>query len=246
MMKTLYKNVKNELKFNATSLWQLGVIIAGGWLIGEIISVFVMVFAKPDEYFSVGSVLGPITLSFMALAYGFYYFSVALNIAIGMSRTRKAYTASMFIAAYLQLAAGFALAVFLCFASKGLHALFFRDLPLEADIAVALLQNAHYALAGLLVALIIGMLAGVCVHRYGRVAFWILWAIWMGLALFGSNLATIVSKHDTSTFVGRVACGIADWAGNFSTPIWIFIGCAFLAVIFLAAVQLVRRATVKQ
>ena len=245
-MKTLYKNIKDEFKYNFTSLWQLLVAVFGAWVIGEIISICVIIFTKFKDYISFGSIFVLVCLGFMALFYGFYYFSIALNIALGMSRTRKAYTASIFIVSYLQLILGFVAAIALCFVSNGIHALFFRSLSLEFDFVAFLLQNAHYGFAILLVALIVGMLAGVCVYRYGRTAFWMLWGIWMCLALFGSKLVTIVSERDTSTFIGSIACGIADRIPAFSLSVWILIGCVCVAIIFLVAVQLLRRATVKQ
>lgn len=235
-MTTLFSNLRREWRCNIISLKQLFIILAAVWLVAESIGTAI-IFFKADTYVPVGVYMTFGTLCMMTFAFGFYYYSVGIELSISMSRTRKAYLPCMLIVAYAQMLCGLALLALFSFVSEGIRVLLFSQKPLEMQqsLFAFALHNIHWILLILAAALLLGLVVGAAMQRFGRKALWLLWFVYMVPMLFGSTFSRLLKTGDTTTVMGRIVNGAADFLERIHFPQLLPVGAIIIAIALLIA-----------
>lgn len=248
-MKTFINNLRREWRCNTMSLHQLCIITAAVWLAAELLGDAFMLIGKVDTYAPVGIIFAYIILQWVALVYGFYYYSIGIELSISMSRTRKWYLPCAFLVAFAQMLCAMALLGILALVSEGIRRLFFAHLSLDLNDAVLpfALQHLHWGLLIIAGALLIGLTIGAGIQRYGSKIFWILWIVYFVPMLFGNSISHLLKSGDTSTLLGRAVNGTAAFLQAIHLPELLpLCTIVFCVVLLSTAVYWLLHATIRQ
>lgn len=226
--------IKKELQLQQTNLLQLLGIMAGAFSFGLVLRAGFWVFSSSFRQapVPVGCAFLPVGLIIILFCLG-AQFTVGINNAVLMGRTRRGYFAACSLAVLLQLTACLLLAGLLAWLElslpgsgpQGLQILrqFFRPAPLLAVV-----------LGGLALTEFVGALLG----RFGKKAGVPLWAVWF---LGCTILPRIFSEEGRESLLGRLARRLAGWLPRPPLAALPWCGAALGLALFGAAFWLVRR-----
>lgn len=177
--------LKKVLKFNATDFAAIAATGCALFLVIQAIITAVMLAAQPDTVPTLCSVLVPIILGFILLVFFINNLLVNFDFLLRCSVTRKQALGTLLVLLVLEGVAAVAVSLVLGQADRLIAQAWVSARPELEIVAFSLpLWGVALGYAGLLV---LGLIAAAFLQRFGRKAFWVLWAGWMVFA-FGINL----------------------------------------------------------
>lgn len=233
--------IRAELRLQFTGLWQMGLVMLFLFALGEGMMIALMAWAEADE---------PATLAciFALMGYAFWFFAVGVqlvfgsNWAISMGRTRKSYLAAHYLVNILySLVMGLG-----CWLLIQLEKLLlgwrYSGLPMEFDLSetFTLPVMALIAVAGVVVASFLGAL----ISRFGKKAFWPLWAVWMFTFLVLPRMTDGMESGKPDTLLGMMGVGVFGAVAAVPLSVWQTLGCVALVGCLVGTVALMMKKTV--
>jgi hypothetical protein len=199
------KTLKNLIRINWDDFALFGGVACGGFLVGEVLMIFIRHFDEDINLLFGGCmslVLTAVCITFVGASHAMVTFSLALK----CSRTRR--QALGLVLGLIGAETLFALAVnaLLCLlertAGSALWAAFNGVVPdvFSPSWWVYLLSIPGGA--------VVGIISGAVLQRFGRKGFWGLWAVWM-LGCFGSNRIVLLEDFIVQAVVVSVVVVIA-------------------------------------
>ena len=196
-------------------LWRewviVGAMILGGFVFG--IGLHTLILRLDDtveSYFPMGSIMGIIMSAMYCAILIVVQIRQYFNMEISMGCTRKRFFVSYYaVCLAVDLIYPFILAA-LSAVENALNRAWYPHLTGEFDLVPYILKWGVPVAVG--VTLVAGF-CGVLMLRFGRTAFWILWAIWMILAIGIPQIHTAMEEAPSSLF-GRVGSSAAALLGG--------------------------------
>ena len=178
--------LKNAIKMNLEDLWPFLAVEGGFFLLYEIIEAIILFTVKPGTS---GAVCGLIVLAMgimMNLFVGGCYPVLNMDMLLRYSVTRKTALFATLGTMTLNMAVSMTFAALLGWVDHFIARAWVSALPWVVDVESLEPPLWAYFVVGLgVVCLAVG--AGAVLQKFGRKAFWILWAAWM-LLIVGFNI----------------------------------------------------------
>ncbi|MDK2813644.1 MAG: hypothetical protein PWQ08_899 [Clostridiales bacterium] len=226
--------IKNEWKVQRSVLLQELVMLFGAFLLGELIwTVLSVTVAKDEGWFPMGSVFLIIGLAIDLFCVG-GQFTLGFGNAVTMSRTRKQFLLGHYIISMVCLTACAlaALGLSQLEITVGTHLL--GSEPMDLQFLYQPLYYVAFVVCGTVLANFLGAL----IFRFGRTAFWVLWAIWMFCSLVLPRMAKSAGESETLlTLIGQY---FSKFFTELSLAGWSAVGLVGTLVAFFATLLLMR------
>lgn len=219
----------------------MGVLALAGTLFGGIMAYVLRgTEGGIDSFFPLGVLMGIIlTVFYSALSImtgvGNYF-----NMEISMGCTRKEFFISYFMVSFIWNVVGVVWLSLLCIAESSLARLAAPGVKQEVDFLPYLWEG------GIPAALAIPMIAGflgALVMRFGKKAFWIMWAVWMILVLGGPRVADAMEEAPDSLY-GNIGTALASMVKAVPGNAWIILGTTVSLACFAGTYILLRKQSV--
>lgn len=198
--------LKNAIKMNLEDLWPFLAVEGGIFLLYELIEAVILLTVKPDTS---GAVCGTILLAMgvmMNLFAGGCYPVLNVDMLLRYSVTRRTALWGTLGSMTLNMTVSMAFAALLGWVDSFIARTWVNALPWVMEVEWVTPPLWAWFAAGLGV-VCLGFGAGAVLQKFGRKAFWILWAAWM-LLIVGFN---IVDWHvlDTLNIPMMAAAAVA-------------------------------------
>lgn len=234
-------SIKQQFKLQWDNLWQFALIMLGMFVVGFIIVSVLVATGVADTTATLASL-------FAVLGLGFWFFgvgaqmSIGLNNGITMSRTRKGYLAAHYVVSLVYTVAQCALMLLLFQLDRLMLRTFFSHLELDVDFSVFFGWKVLLlvVVAGVVVASFLGALLA----RYGKTAFWVLWAIWMFTFLVLPRASEAAAESGNATILGMIAIRVVEFFTSIPLSTWKVLGGVGLVVCLISNFLLVRKTAV--
>ncbi len=185
MIKQLFLNSTKEILFYVLA-------VLGGGLFGTVISIIIVATGEGDGYSTLGALMGAVFAGILLLFGTALGGQLDFQLSVSMNRARLPYLVAKYIVVTFEIA----LSLGLCYGIKAIERMVgnargeFTDLFNISGVIIAL------TVLGLPVIL---LLFAALYTKYERKFFWVLWGIYMVVALGAPRIGTAMSKHPDST-----------------------------------------------
>lgn len=231
------KAIKRQFLILWDSLMFEIVLMIGSSLIGAVLfQIIVRADKSVTSYFALGTFIG----CMMLIIYAFVMaagVAVYFNTEVSMGCTRKEFFMSYFAVCVIGNIFAVILLVLICRAETTIYDRIYPALGREIDLLPYLLRFGIPAAIGLVV---VGVLCGTLVMRFGKKAFWIIWGLWMFGCLGIPRIHEATDEAPKSVFgmIGNKAMGMFR---GIPVNIWIFAAVAFCLVSFVISFHIIRK-----
>ncbi len=230
--------VKRQLSVRKDD-WLLGSFIAViAYLAGGILLAVLMFLNKSaDFYINLGSIL--------AMAVGGIYFLITVvgstisyfNLEISFGSTRKEFLISHYAVCFLHGMSYVVLIVVLAFLEQILAKFFWADKALVMDILPWIPKVGGLLVTGIM---ILSTLAAALIMRFGRLAGWTLWGVWMVFFIGAPQVMDAVEEAPDSVF-GKIGRWFLWLAGQLPWYGWLALGGGAALLCLLGTVWILKK-----
>lgn len=230
--------IRKQLRAQGTDvIWGPVIMLAAG-IVGMSIMFAMMKFDVADgEWFCLGTMLGGIVAAF----YGFIWISAGIgfyfNMEVAMGCSRKEFFFSYYLTGFVMNGVYAIIMAIMCIIENALGRMLYPGMENDIDLLSYIIRG---GIPAVVVLTVIGGFCGTLVLRYGKKAFWVLWAIWMVLCLGGPRISDAVSDAPDSVF-GKIGTAVEVLLESVSVNIWILFGAAIVAACGVADFLMLRR-----
>ncbi len=222
-----------------TEDWILGgVLILGGFLVGQILHALIL-HTDPTATHSVplGSILAAAAAVVFVIMESTSSIRTLFHMEVSMGCTRKRFYVSFFTVQLTSCAAAFLLLLFLAWIENDLNAWLYPGLAAKLDFMEGLLK---WGVPAALAVTTVGDFCGTLLMRFGRTAFWILWAVWMLLCVGFPQVHDAIEEAPGS-FFGVLGMRILEMTGKVPTGGWMALLAAAVIGCAVGAWQIIRK-----
>lgn len=244
-MKDYLINTQRMLR-TAPRIWMTELsIMLGAYLFGMVlVSVLMLTVVDDNTYAPMGLLFAQLGAVVAAMVIGTRY-NADFDMAVKMGATRRGYLPAAFTVSFLEILALTGVLWLLAQFETFFHDTFFSGTVVEME-TTGWLGNIGLALS--ICVLLVGIIAlvGALLHRYGRKAFWVVWAVWMLFFIGGPRILDAVESGDNSIFghLGRFLAGFFDGGFGGMNLLWVLLGGGLVSIV--VTVLMLRRASVNQ
>lgn len=177
--------LKKVIRFNAGDFAVIAAAAGGLFLLLQLVINIVMLTVKPDTVPTLCGILMPVMLGFILLLFFMNNIVVNFDFLLRCSVTRTRALGSLVVLLVLEAAEALALSLLLSQADRLVAQAWVRARP---GLGVEEFSIPLWGVAlGYLAVLLLGLVSGAALQRFGRKAMWILWCGWMAIALLSSS-----------------------------------------------------------
>lgn len=202
----------------------LNVVIFGCGIVGCVL--FYIIANTGDEritdWFAMGTVLAGLFSIIFLMVLSVVQMPLHFNIQIAMGSTRKQFMVSWLAVGVAEAVVAVLLVMGICFCENKVCAVLYAGLPNEINFLPYLLK---YGVLVAAAAMILGTFAGALIMRFGRVAFWILWALWMFICLGLPGMEEAALSVPDS-FYGKIGTVLMQFVRGISANTWVALAVA--------------------
>lgn len=230
--------IRKQLRAQGTDvIWGPVIMLAAG-IVGMSIMFAMIKFDIADgEWFCLGTMLGGIVAAF----YGFIWISAGIgfyfNMEVAMGCSRKEFFFSYYLTGFVMNGVYAIIMAIMCIIENALGRMLYPGMENDIDLLSYIIRG---GIPVVVVLTVTGGFCGTLVLRYGKKAFWVLWAIWMVLCLGGPRISDAVSDAPDSVF-GKIGTAVEVLLESVSVNIWILFGAAIVAACGVADFLMLRR-----
>ena len=190
----------NEWKIQKYVLLQELMILFGAFLLGELLwTILSATVTKGEAWVPMGAIFLIIGLAVVLFCVG-GQFTLGFGNAVTMSRTRKQFLLGHYVVSMVCLTACVLVALLLCVLDVTVGTRLLGSDPVDLSFLYQPLYYVAFVVCGTVLANFFGAL----IFRFGRTAFWVLWAIWMFCSLVLPRMAKNAGESETLlTLAGR-------------------------------------------
>lgn len=224
------------LKQRISEMWVLLGVSAFAYILGTILFVVIMGIDKESTTFEIATLIEAIAATMVLIITGSFTFSSNYNMAVGMGAVRKSYIPSYYLVNLIFIFAEYGLVVVSHFIESAQINMLYPSYEKEAGIENVLFTE--YTIPVLLLLGAIQLVAGCCMLKFGKKAFWVMWVMWMALCIVPGRIGDIVENNPQGE-VANVINSIGRFFQSVSMPVinvvivLITVGC--LAITWLMA-----------
>lgn len=225
------------LKQRISEIWVLLGLSVFAYILGTILFVIIMAVDKEATTFEIATLIEAIAATMVLIITGSFSFSSDYNMAVGMGAVRKSYIPSYYLVNLIFIFAEYGIIVVSHFIESAQINMFYSSYEKEAGIEKILFTE--YTIPVLLLLGAMQLVAGCCILKFGKKAFWVMWAAWMVLCIVPGRICDILEKNPH----GKVANMINSIGGFFqsvSMPV-VNVVIMFITVACLTAAWLMVR-----
>jgi hypothetical protein len=230
MIIKLCKQRKSEIKL----MLVIAVVV---FILGTILLAIVMKTDNEPTTFEIGTALVSMLLAFYVLIIGALSYGQEFNMAIQMGVTRKQFTPAYFITSLIFVSVNVLVIYGFHFIENFEIATFYASYEKDTGIEQFLLSWNIIPLILLLAAL--PQFIGCLTMKFGKKAFWVIWALWMIGCMLPSRIINAMKKGNDS-ILAKLGNGIAYVASHI-TPVGGFVSIIVLTVIIIILTYLLSR-----
>ena len=219
--------IRREWRIQRYNLLPLLALVAGGFVLGRLFALVIGLISHESGWIPLGVIFAGFGLIavFFSLS---MQFTLGLNHAILMSRTRKAFLIGNYPIGALTLLLGWLEYITAPAADPQLLDLFGRI----AAVVLHPLFLIGFPVGGIIIADFVGALAA----RFGGRALWVLWGLWMLFAVVFPRLIDASAGRDT--LFTRAIHALGTLFGRLSLAMLSAIGLLFLAAALIATIKI--------
>lgn len=215
-------------------------LIFGAGIFGvALFGVIALLDAETVSYFPVGTLMALIAALMYEMISPMTNLRNTFDVEVSMGCTRKQFFISYCVINIVSMLLCVACIVFLNLGERFLYSQIYVHMEEEFDLFPYLLKW------GPLAVVVIPVLAGFCgalMQRFGKTAFWILWAIWMVGCLGLPHLG----EASKNSVLGQIRIGLTQFAEAVSVQAWSLLLLLLTAAIFAGTWMLLRKAQVNR
>lgn len=212
-----------------------------GSLFGMILFYLVAHFDKDvTTYFQLGALIGMLFSGMYSILMVTAQMQFYFNLEVSMGCIRKHFFFSFFLLSFLENLVSVVLLIAIAYGENALYAAWYPALEKEYDF-IPLLQK-----AGVLAALAIPMVAGLCgalILRYGRKARWTFWGVWM-IGCIGIPRIIEAAIHAPNSLFGILGNSIIKMVRAVPANVWIGAVSVFCLACFAVSFLFIRKQAV--
>ena len=195
--------LKKVIRFNAGDFAVIAAAAGGLFLLLQLVINIVMLTVKPDTVPTLCGILMPVMLGFILLLFFMNNIVVNFDFLLRCSVTRTRALGSLVVLLVLEAAEALALSLLLAQVDRLIAQAWVRARP---GLGVEEFALPLWGVAlGYLAVLLLGLVSGAALQRFGRKAFWVLWAGCMAISMLASS-----SDWWEALFHGTVLAGVAS------------------------------------
>lgn len=178
-------------------LWVIG-LTAGLGIVGIILYQIILGTDKVDgPYVPLGTIIAAATALIMILALIMSAFGLYFNTEISMGCTRRRFFFSFFFVALVTGMAGYGLVLLVHLLENALNGALHPELTREVEMMPYLLR---WGAPAVLLSVVWSMFLATLVLRFGKKAYWLLWAVWMILCIGFPRVVEAIAEAPNSVF----------------------------------------------
>lgn len=189
----LLKIVKQRFS-DIIALWALSVF---GYIFGTILFVILMGIDTESTTLEIATIMETIVAIVFLVLIGIFQFPSQFNMAVGMGASRKAFVPCYYVVNIFIASVQYGIIVVSHYIESAQIQWMYPMQEKEAGIEQFLFLDSVIPVILLLAA--IQLVAGCCVLKFGKKAYWIIWAAWMVLCIVPGKLGDIVEKNPEGT-----------------------------------------------
>lgn len=195
------------LKKQFTVQWKdwmgMTLVPLGAWILGLGLHYMVVrLDSTVTSYFPAGTGMAVLAAGLCTVIMGIVQLGIYFNMEVSMGCTRLRFFVSYYVVSFVFSACYIGIILLLNIAERVLEKRLYPNLSCEIDFLPYLLKGGIPAAAA--VCLVSGF-CGVLILRYGRKAFWVLWAVWMICTIGLPRIHEAMEEAPNSLF---------GWIGN--------------------------------
>ncbi|MDO4323760.1 MAG: hypothetical protein Q4C61_14680 [Lachnospiraceae bacterium] len=181
-------------------LWNLALLFGGG-VIG-FVTFQIVLWRNPgmESYLTLGTIVGGTMAVFFIVIMIMSSIGIYFNVEVSMGCARKHFFGSYFIVSLIECLLGMGCLILLCTAENAGNTILHPGMKNEIDFLPYLLK---WSVPAAVVLTVFSLLCGALMIRFGRKAYWILWAIWMA-AVLGLPKITDAMSDAPDSVLGRL------------------------------------------
>lgn len=164
-----------------------------GYIFGEILLVVIMRIDQESTTFEIATMMVAIIALVSMIIMGIFQFPSQFNMAVGMGVVRKVFVPCYYLSNVLIAAVQYGMIVAAHYLENMWIQKLYPNLEKEAGIEQILFTN--YTIPVILMLAAIQIMAGCCILKFGKKAFWILWAVWMLLCIAPARISDVVENN---------------------------------------------------
>lgn len=223
----MWKAIKKQFMVQWCDLMAGSLFAAATGVVGIIIAIVAMgTVGKGENYIEIGTIIaGMVTAIISLVGIGFSFYS-SFQLEVGLGSTRKHFFTSFYL---FSLTWGLTNGLIVILFYEMEHRLYGMLYPTAVSEVEMMPFLAVLALYLAVVLPMVGISAAVTMMRFGRIAFWIMWVIWMVGFLVIPRFLGAAEDRPRSVY-GIMGKGLIRFADIFSPAVW-------MAIIFAAALM---------
>jgi hypothetical protein len=220
-------------------------IEAGVFLVLSIIRAF-LVFSGKDasdtDFFALAVVVCGLFVTYL---YAAFSYPVYFNMAIGMNAVRKKYIPVYYICSVLAIAIQYAFILILRLIEKVQFEFLYPEMEYGS---VDKILFSKYVITAALFLSAVSLLSGALLLRFGKRAFWVIWAVYMVVCLAPAKIGNMVENNPDGRFasvLNKFADLFESFGGGMINGLVLVLAvCCLIAVYFLSRRQAVTEGNV--
>lgn len=186
-------------KQRISELWLLLGLSAFVYVFGTIIFMVIMHFDKESTTFEIATLMEAIFATMIVALTGCFTFASNYNMAVGMGAVRKSYIPSYYLVNLIFVVIEYGVVVITHFIESAQINYLYPTVEKEAGVERFLFSQ--YTIPVLLLLSVIPLLAGCCILKFGKKAFWVLWVVYMSLCILPGRIEEALENNPN----GKVA-----------------------------------------
>ena len=220
MIKKIFILEKDSILFSQAM--GLGAFIFGVILMTAIARI------DAEEVFQLGTLMAVLIGGLVSVGFGIFSYIQGFNQAVSMGRTRRSFVLSyMVFGAVQQILICVAIFLYYQIETAMLHVLY-PDLAIDNSFAQAL--DVRWAVLFVAAAAMAYSFFGALLLKYGKKAFWVIWAFWMAGCILPGRIVEAV-KEESPSVLGVVGRWIGGTAGSLTITQWLCVGIVLCIVL---------------
>lgn len=186
------------LKQRKQEIVMMLVISMAVYAFGMFLLVFILKIDKGTTTFEIATLMEAMVSVMFLIVFGAFSFSGQYNTAVGMGATRKAFIPAYYAVNLLFVGIQYGVVVLSHILESAAIRQFYSGYEKEAGIETVLFSK--YVIPVLLLFAAVQLVLGGFLLKFGRKAFWVIWALWMALCIFPARLSDLIENDPEGAF----------------------------------------------
>lgn len=222
--------------------WSWGIaLILGAAVFGQILLAFIMYSEPTVTYIPVGTIMAAIAAVLYVGIMVITQIRVQFHIQVSMGCIRTRFFVTYFLLSFAAGVLSWLLVLAVGYIENILNPIWYPGLGNELDMMPYLIK---WGIPAAALTTVIGGFCGVLIMRFGKVAGWILWGIWM-FACVGFPQFHEATEEVPNSLFGQIGFGVMSVLTSVPGHVWFIILAVVSVFCFAASYVMLRKMEVK-